>query len=70
MKQPKPVKERLDDVFHTLIDELECRNDLQDVPVKDLLSSIMTVAKLMAAVEDSKQLNDPLQDAIKALKSK
>lgn len=70
MRNQRTVKERLDEVFHTLIDELESREDLGDVPVKDLLASIMTTAKLMAAVETNEGTADPIRDAIKALKSK
>jgi hypothetical protein len=68
MSPRKGNRERIGDVLSSLIDELEERDDLSEVPVKDLLSSIMTAAKLLAAVEDQSKASDPVQEAIKALK--
>jgi hypothetical protein len=68
MNPKKSNHERIGDVLSSLIDELEERDDLSEVPVKDLLSSIMTAAKLLVAVEDQSKASDPIQEAIKALK--
>jgi polyhydroxyalkanoate synthesis regulator phasin len=68
MKPKKSNHDRIGDVLSSLIDELEERGDLSEVPVKDLLSSIMTAAKLLVAVQDESKASDPIQEAIKALK--
>jgi hypothetical protein len=68
MKPTKSNHARIGDVLSSLIDELEMRDDLSEVPVKDLLSSIMTAARLLVAVEDQNKAADPIQEAIKSLK--
>ena len=66
----KSSNERLSVVLESLIDELESRDDLSEVPVKDLLSSIMTTARLLNTVKEKEEATDPLLNAINSLKRK
>lgn len=70
MSQKKTSNERLSVVLESLIDELENRDDLSEVPVKDLLLAIMTTAKLLNTVKDAEAAQDPLAQAINSLKRK
>ena len=70
MIQKKTSNERLSVVLQSLIDELENRNDLSEVPVKDLLLAIMTTAKLLNTVKDAETAENPLANAINSLKRK
>lgn len=64
----KTNKDRLGEVLSTLIDELELRKDLSEVPIKDLINSIVNTAKLIQTVEGSTENQDPIKKAIDALK--
>lgn len=64
----KSSTERLETVLNTLIDELEEREDFSEVPVKDLLSSIMTAARLLNTIKEKEDEIDPLANAINSLK--